>query len=727
MAYSKEYKLEMVHEQAMREFDKIQTASRDERLQCLQDRRFYSIYGAQWEGPLGVQFENKPRFEVNKSHLAIIRIFNEYRNNRIGVKFISKDGEEREDLAETCAMLYRADEQDSTAEEAYDNAFEEAVGGGYGAWRLRTEYQNDEDEEDERQRIRIEPIYDADSSVFFDLDAKRQDKADAKHCFVLTSMTRDAYREEYNDDPASWPKQIHQRMFDWLTPDVVYIAEYYKVEIKSEVIHIFEGVAGDEKRVPESQLEDEIDELKATGYTEVRQKKVKKRKVHKYIMSGNKVLEDCGYIAGKNIPIVPVYGKRWFIDNVERMMGHVRLAKDPQRLKNMMTSKLAEYAAVSSIRKPIFSPEQIAGHQIMWAEDNEKNYPYLLVNQLTDQNGNPAAIGASSYLEPPDIPPAMAALLQISEQDMKDVLGNQQVAEEINANVSGKAVELVQNRIDMQSFIYISNFGKAIKRSAEIWLGIAKEIMVEEGRKAKGIGEQGQVTSIELMRPVISKTGETKFENDLTEADFDIAIEIGPTSQSKKAATVRALTQMMMVTKDTESLQVLGAMTMLNMEGEGVSDVRAYFRKKLLKMGVVKPTEEEQQELAQEAQASSKPGAQELYLMSAAKQADAEATKANADTMLKIANTKKAEADTMKVLSDIEQAQGSDVFKRFPDWQQVMSSQSPVTQEMEQAILNHQDPHGVAYALAKNPQLAAQIAQLPQGQQGAAINQMGAI
>ncbi|MBZ4251984.1 hypothetical protein LAJ57_13870, partial [Streptococcus pneumoniae] len=80
------------------------------------------------------------------------------RNNRITVNFVSKAGEDRDDLAETCSSLYRADEQDSTAEEAYDNAFEEAVGGGFGAWRLRTEYEDEEDEDDERQRIRIEPI-----------------------------------------------------------------------------------------------------------------------------------------------------------------------------------------------------------------------------------------------------------------------------------------------------------------------------------------------------------------------------------------------------------------------------------------------------------------------------------------------------------------------------------------------------------------------------------------
>ena len=38
-----------IHAEAMAQFDDIQSALRDERLQCLQDRRFYSICGAQWE------------------------------------------------------------------------------------------------------------------------------------------------------------------------------------------------------------------------------------------------------------------------------------------------------------------------------------------------------------------------------------------------------------------------------------------------------------------------------------------------------------------------------------------------------------------------------------------------------------------------------------------------------------------------------------------------------
>lgn len=653
---SKEQHLANIHAEALAEFDRIQAALRDERLQCLQDRRFYSIAGAQWEGPLATQYENKPKFEVNKIHLAVIRIFNEYRNNRITVDFVSKDGEEHDKLAETCDELYRADEQSSVADEAYDNAFEEAVGGGFGAWRLRTVYEDDEDPDNDRQLIRIEPIFDADSSVFFDLGAKRQDKSDAKCCFVITSMTLEAFKDEWGEDPATWPKDISSSEFDWCTQDVVYVAEYYRVEEKSEMVRIFRTIAGEEERYTQEDFDTDDtleDMLEAVGSVEVRSKKYKTKNVHKYIMSGGKILEDSGYIAGKCIPIVPVYGKRWFVDNIERCMGHVRLAKDAQRLKNMQLSKLGEISAFSSVEKPILTPEQVSGHQVMWSEDNIRGYPYLLINPMTDQNGNQIVGGPVAYTHSPAIPPAMAALLQITEQDMQEILGNSQQADKMVSNISGKAVEMIQSRLDMQSFIYMSNFAKGMKRCGEIWLSIAREIYTDEGRKMKAVSVDGGVHSVELMKPLVDQeSGRIVLQNDLSAANFEITVEVGPSSSSKRAATVRALTGMLAITSDPEIAQVLQAMAMMNMEGEGISDARRYFRRKLIMKGVVEPTEEEAQEMAVLMQGQQDPNA--VFLQAAAEEATAKAAKARADTIKTVADAELSRARTVETLAGVD-------------------------------------------------------------------------
>ncbi len=665
MAKSKEERLREVHERALHQFDKIQSAARDERLQCLQDRRFYSIAGAQWEGPLGIQFENKPRYEVNKIHQAVMRAIGEYRNNKISAIFISKDGEDNSKLADTCASLYRAVEQDSMAEEAYNNAFEEAAGGGFGAWRLRCVYEDEEDDENESQKVIIEPITDADSTVFFDLDSKRQDKADAKHAYAITAYSHDGYKAEFGDDPVSWPKAIWQVMFDWLTPSVVYVAEYYEIEKVKEVIHVYRSLTGEEERYSDSDFDNDEtleDTLKATGWREVRQKKVNRKKCHKYIMNGNEILEDCGYIAGSCIPIVPVYGKRWFVDNVERCSGLVRIAKDAQRLKNMQLSKLAEYAAVSATNKPILFPEQIAGHQQMWAEDNEKNWPYLLLNQIQDANGNTVAAGPVAYSQAPDVPPAMAALMQIVEADMQDVLGNQQQADKVVSNISGDAVDMIQRSISMQTYILHSNMGRAIQRSAEIWLSMAKDVYVEEGRKLRSIGEDDKTSMIELMRPVQTENGIEK-ENDLSRAKFDVAVEVGPSSSSKRSAIVKEITGMIqaaapVLATDQQTGQVLLMTAMMNMEGEGISETRDFFRKRLVMMGAVKPTPEEQMMMQQMQQQPQQPSAQDVYLMSAAQQAEADAAKSRADTLNKLSQARLNDAKTAETAASIDIEKG---------------------------------------------------------------------
>ena len=671
-------RLANLHAEALRQFNDIQTALRDERLQCLQDRRFYSLCGSQWEGPLYDQYENKPRFEVNKIMLAVIRIVNEYRNNRITVDYVSKDGTENDRLAEVCDGLYRADEQASVADEAYDNAFEEAVGGGIGAWRLRTVYEDEEDPENERQRIRFEPIFDADSSVFFDLNAKRQDKSDAKYCFVVTSMTRDSYKEIYNDDPTDWPKIIHQYEFDWATPDVVFVAEYYKVEEKTEVIRIFQAIDGTEERYTQQDFanDETLEEtLLAVGTREVRQKRIKRMRVRKYIMSGGKVLEDAGYIAGKNIPIVVVYGKRWFVDNVERCMGAVRLAKDAQRLKNMQLSKLGEISALSSIEKPIMTPEQVAGHQLMWAEDNLRDYPYLLINPVTGPDGSTQVAGPVAYTKSAAIPPAMAALLQITEQDMQDILGNPQGADKMVSGVSGKAVEMIQSRIDMQTYIYMSNFAKGMKRCGEIWLGMAKEIYTEDKRKMKTIAPTGEAGVVELMQPRLNpETGAMDMANDLSSAAFDVVAEVGPSSSSKRAATVRALTGMLQITNDPETAQVLTAMAMMNMEGEGVGDANAYFRKKLLRMGVVQPTDQEAEQLMAEMQGQTQdPNA--IFLQAAAEEAIAKAAKARADTVETVAAAELKRAQTLETLSKVDEMAQNMALTNTEAVQQILQGQ----------------------------------------------------
>lgn len=658
---SNQDRLDQIYRDALREFDDIQAAVREERIQCLEDRRFYALAGAQWEGPLAQQFENRPRFEFNKVNLAVLRVVNEYRNNRVTVDFTPKDGATNDRLADACDGLYRSDEKACTSEEAYDNAFEDGAGGGIGAWRLRACYEDEEDDENDQQRIRIEPIFDADSCVFFDLGAKRQDKADAKRCYVLTGYTPDDYKAEFGDDPNSWPKTIMRTEFDWCTTEIVWVAELYKVEERPATVRYFRGLDEDaeDMRVTDEDIERDsemLDELKATGFRLVREKKVRRRVIHKYLLSGGGVLEDCGLIPGNCIPIVITYGQRRVIDGVERCCGLVRHAKDAQRLINMLMSWLAEMAARFDIEKPIFDPRQVAKHAYMWANDNIEKFPYLLADTLTDDQGNPIA-GTNvpqAYTKAPQVPPAMAALAQIAEQALQDLLGNQQAGEQLQPNISGKAVELIQTRLDMQSFIYMSNFRRAMKRSGEIWLSMMRGIVVERSRRMKTVGVNGEIGSVVLNQPGYdAESGRENMLNDIAKANYEVDVDVGPSSSSRRAATVRSLIGVMQFTQDQETLQVLTGMVMMNLEGEGMDDVRAWARNKLVRIGIVAPSEEEQKQMAADA-ANAQPDPQSQYLLAAADQAQADAAQSRAKTVQTIADAELKRAQTAKTVAETQ-------------------------------------------------------------------------
>jgi hypothetical protein len=228
------------------------------------------------------------------------------------------------------------------------------------------------------------------------------------------------------------------------------------------------------------------------------------------------------------------------------------------------------------------------------------------------------------------------------------------------SNISGKAVEMIQARVDMQTFIYLSNFAKGMKRCGEIWLSMARDVYTESKRKMKTLTASGETDSVELMQPSIDQeTGAMVLANDLSSATFDVNVDVGPSSSSKKAATVRALTGMMQITQDPETLQVLGGMAMMNMEGEGISDANAYYRKKLLRMGVIKPTDKEAEEMMAEMQGQPQ-DPQTMYLQAAAEEASAKAAKARADTVETIASAELKNAQTMQTFAKISEMDGGE-------------------------------------------------------------------
>ena len=678
MAKSKEEIWIEVHAEAIEEFERAYASQQEVREQCYQDRRFVYVPSALWDGDWGEQYANRPKFEVNKCHNAVMKIIAEYKNNRITVDFRSKNGDS-DSLAETLDGLYRADEESCNAREAYDNCFDEGVSGGMGAYRIRAKYEDEDDEDNDSQTMTMEPIFDADLSVFFGLEAKRQDKSDAIRCWVLYSQDRHAYEEEWGPGGSSFDKANVETGYEWFSPDVIYVAEYYKVEKETRTCYVYLlPETGEEVKIYD---EDEGVDLEKQGFILARKKKMTRKRVHKYLMDGSRILEDCGFIAGPNIPIVPYYAKRGYVKDVERIQGHVRLTTDVMRLYNMLISLLGEIAITSQPERPIFTDSQINGKASYWSTDTVNRYPYGLINDVIDPaTGQQVPMGVLSYTKPTSIPPAIIGLLELCNMDMKELLGSQENGEKMIANVSARAVELVQKQLSMQPFIYIDSFSKAMKRGGEIWLGMAKELHDEEGRKMRSIGEDGKPKFITLKTPTM-KEGVQGYDNDLQDGDFDVVVDVAPAAAVQRDNTVKTLLGILQYFQNPADQQLLTSVLVRNLDGEGIPELKKWARRNLLEQGLTEPTEEEKQEI-QAAQQNKQPDPNSMYLMAEADKSKALATKAEADTMKSVAEAEQTRAETAKILTEADSMKLDSILKIMQQMQLATQPPAmPATQE----------------------------------------------
>lgn len=653
-----------VHAEGKQRWDDWWAASFRENEEAMNDRRFVVIHGGQYQGPLEEEFENRPKPEINKCKMAQRRINSEYRKNPITADFIAKDGAIDEELASQLDGAYRSDEQEYGGQEAYDGCADEAFAGGKGAYRLKAVWEDEFDPENENQRIAFEHLPDADISVAFDLNSKRQDKSDADWGGIVTAMTREAWEDEYDGNPASWPQNTNTEFWDWFTSDLVYIFEYYRVEIGTRKVMVFKvpGEDSEEVRIFADEIEEDPDKelmLLATGHVhlEDRDRDIKVKEVFKYIMDGARILEGPDRVPGNVIPIVVQYGERYIVDGLERFNGFVRTLKDAQMLYNMLIGMLAELAANGTKELPIFAPSQmpqkLSDH---WANANRDQLAYLLAEPLKDDDGK-IVLKPLEFTRAPQVPPALAALINVVGVDIKELLGEGMTQDEIVSNISGKAVDLIQQAQELPHFIFLDNGRKGRKRGVEIWLAMGKELYVEDGRELRTVGTSGEMGQIVIGRPKADESGAITTEFDIRNSNLGVYADVGPASVSRKAAAARELfAAYQTAPQGSEESQVLLAAAFLNMEGEGIEEYRPYWRKKLIGFGAIEPNKEEQEEIdkQQAALANQPPNEEQQFLLSEAKKNEATAVKTGAETFKTLAQTEEIKASTIETLADID-------------------------------------------------------------------------
>jgi hypothetical protein len=639
----------------------------------------------QWDDNLLEDTNLAFRGEFNILKKAHRQIMGDLAANPVQVDFEPKD-ENRDDGADLLDGMYRADDRLNTSQEAYTYASADAVDGGFGAWELFTEYSSSR-MGDLNQVIRRKFIPEAVNCVFWDPNAKRQDKSDAKYCCVIEPFSEDGYKDlvkeltgEDDASPVDFRSPEHSYTFPWSGSGEgakFYVGRFYHVEKIKDTALTFVDPMGTETILLQSQLDDVMDDMIDAGYEIVAEKDLERFQVTRYIMSGQEILKE-EVIAGEYIPIIPMYGERYIVEGEEYYTGITRLAKDPQRLRNFQMSYLADIVSRSPRPKPIFFAEQIQGFEDMYdiaGVDND--YPYLLQNRK-DANGNDLPIGPVAAMPDQPIPQALAASIELTRQAVEDV-ANPGIPQDIaDPDLSGKAVIALQNRMDKQSYIFQHNLKFAKRRDGEVYASMAVEIM-DSPRKMTVAKPDGTTMQVETMTHVIdAETGEVKVLNDLTNMEFDVYSDIGPSYDSQKEQTIdrlAAMAESVALTDPTLHKALILKILELT-DGVNTDDIREYARKQLVLTGFKEPETDEEKQMLAEAQQTQQPDANMVLAMAEDKKGQAQQMEAQTKLLVAQSNSANeqakrqidgfnAETKRMDTQVDAQEAGANIDFKRI--------------------------------------------------------------
>ena len=584
--------------------DKGFQAGQTTRKEAAHDMVFYHI--THWDSDLLSESQLAYKGQFDLLTKAGRQIIADLASNPVSIAFepIGGTGEDAADLADG---LYRKESNRNSSIEAFENAKMENVVCGYGAWELYTKYVQNKESEN-TQEICRRPIIEANNCLIWDPNAKLLDKSDADWVVNLVPYSEDGYKELVKDltgeaietvNPNSFKDPEVSYVFPWLGGKTVrvYVGTFYHRELIKDKIITFEDPLGQVIELRAEAVKKVMDEMIDGGFNIIDERTENRYQITKYIVSGAEILYSA-VIAGQNIPVVPMYGERAFVEGEEHYQGITRLAKDAQMLRDFIMSYTADIASRSPRPKPVFYKEQIAGYEFMYQDTGaDNNYAYVLQNR-TDANGAELPLGAIAVLPEQKIPDSLLALVDLTKGAVEDV-ANPGIPQDIaDPDLSGKAVLALQSRLDMQSLIFQEHYKHARRRDAEIWISMAREVY-DVPRKVKIEKQDGTKQDVMIMEAIIDEqTGDIVHLNDLRNAAFDITSHIGPSYTSKREQTVDKIQAVIGLLDDNDPMrQALTLKLLILLDGVDLKDIREYANKQLVLSGFKEPETDDEKAL----------------------------------------------------------------------------------------------------------------------------------
>lgn len=553
---------------AKQTFERSQDAENKNRRNWIDDVRFARL-GEQWPEKVKRQreIEGRPCLTINRLPAFIRQVTNDARQNKPSIKCHPVGDGADQETAEIYNGLIRNIEYTSDADVAYDTALDNAVTGGFGYFRISTDYACEDAFE---QDIKIERISNP-LTVFGDPYSTAADSSDWNDAFVTEMLTIPDFKKRFpKAEVSDFESDSYDKDTLWFQDSAIRVAEWWhREEIDAVVLKLSNGMT-----VFQEDYEKNIELWTAQGVSVIDQRPTKKKKVTQRIMTGAEILETNEW-AGKYIPIVPVYGDEVMVEGERHWLSLVRFAKDPQQMFNFWRTASTELVALAP-KTPYIGPKgAFVTDAQKWETANNVSYPYIEYDGQTPPQ-------RQSFAGPP------AGALQEalnSSDDMKSIMGLFDASLGNKSNeTSGRAIMARQREGDVSTFNFIDNLSRAIRHAGRILVDLIPRVY-DTKRIIRVIHEDGTNESIPINQPFqlspqqqAEKQQEENQEQqgimrlyDLTTGKYDVTCEVGPSYTTKREESANQMTEF--VRAFPQSAPLIGDLIAKNLDWPGADEI----------------------------------------------------------------------------------------------------------------------------------------------------------
>lgn len=517
----------------------------------------------QWPEAIRKARENDPEgprpcLVLDKTNQYINQVKNDQRQNRPSIKVRPVDDKADPKVASVIQGLIRNIEDVSRAGVAYDTGHEHATDGGFGFWRILTDYVDDKSFDQEPRIVRIRNRF----SVLLDPNHQQPDGSDAKWGFVFESLSHDEFEAQYPGKKVVSFDDYGSVAEGWVGEDYVIVAEYFKVvETSTEIAELEDGSV-----VPMEEIGDQKPK---------RTRKAKKCRVEWRKLTAAEEL-DKRDLPGQYIPIIQVVGNEIDYKGKRRLSGMIRGAMDAQRMFNYSASSFVEVVALQPRAPWIAAEGQLEGRESDWKSANRRNISALQYKPVVDESGH--VLPAPQRQAMPGIPAGWQQAMINQEHDIQAAMGmySSNLGQETTAT-SGKQELALQRRGDTATFHYQDNQSLAIQHTGRILLEYIP-VYYDTAKIIRIIGEDGKEDYVRIdpeleqaIKTIQGPEGKVDYYN-LSLGRYDVTVITGPSHGTKRLEAQDFATQMSAAAKDPITAQIMTYLAVKNSDWAGADE-----------------------------------------------------------------------------------------------------------------------------------------------------------